>query len=546
MPGRRQFLKTSAAALASPLAAPVVAHAQGTPHGTMTAPAIARAQGKSVLKFVPAADLASIDPIWTTSYQSRDHGFLVYDTLFGLDSKYRASPQMAAGAVSENDNMVWRVTLRDGLLFHDGSKVLARDAVASIRRWGARDGFGQALLAASDDISAPDDRTILFRFKSFFPMLPDALAKASPSMCPIMPRRLALTEPFAQVPEAIGSGPFRYKADERVSGALVVYERNPAYQPRQDGTPDGTAGPKIVHFDRIEWRIIPDAATVSAALQKGEVDWWLTPETELLPKLRERKDLRVETTVPTGFIATLRFNHVIPPFDNPALRRAVVGLVSQSDYMTGMVGTDPRYWRDKVGYFCPDTPMANDAGMDALTGPRDPATARRILAEAGYKGETVVILTPTDIPSARALAEITADMLRKAGVTVEAPTMEWAALVQRRVKADPVAEGGWNIFHTSWAALDMLNPAGHVFLRANGRSAAPGWPDSMEIELLRKAWFAASGEERQQRIARELQLRAFEDVPYIPLGQYFIPTVYRADLTGILHGSPVFWNVRRG
>ena len=530
MPTRRRFLQAaSAAAVTAPLAAP----------------SIGRAQGTRVLKFVPAADLSVLDPVWTTSYQSRDHGFMVFDTLFGLNGQFQPEPQMAEGAVSDDQGKTWRITLRDGLVFHDGSKVLARDAAASVRRWGARDGFGQALMAATDEIAAADDKTLVFRLKRPFPLLPDALAKTPPSMCPIMPERLAQTDPFKQVTEMVGSGPFRYKVDERVAGSQVVYERNLAYIPRPTGTASGTAGPKIVHFDRVEWRIIPDAATVSAALQQGELDWWLTVDADLAPSLQKHAALKVETTVPTGFMATMRFNQVVPPFNNPAMRRAILGAVLQSDYMIGMVGTDPASWRDKVGYFCPDTPMANDAGLDALTSPRDPAAVKRALAEAGYKGEKVVILTPTDIPSARALAEITADTLRKLGMTVETPTMDWATLVQRRVKTDPVEQGGWNIFHTSWAGLDMINPAGHVFLRGNGKAAAPGWPDSPRIEALRNDWFAAADVPAQQALAREIQKQAFVDVPYIPLGQYFVRTAYRGNLTGVLHGSPVFWNVRR-
>jgi peptide/nickel transport system substrate-binding protein len=183
--------------------------------------------------------------------------------------------------------------------------------------------------------------------------------------------------------------------------------------------------------------------------------------------------------------------------------------------------------------------------MEALTSPRDFERVRRALGEAGYSGEKVVILTPTDIAASLAVAEIMADMLRKLGMNVEAQTMEWASVVQRRVKTDPVSQGGWNIFHTNWAALDMANPAGHVFLRGNGRAAAPGWPDSPRIESLRNDWFGAPDLAAQQAIARALQRQAFQDVPYIPLGQYFVATAYRANLTGIIHGNPVFWNVRR-
>jgi peptide/nickel transport system substrate-binding protein len=535
MPTRRRILQASAAAVVAPLATP----------GAVPRVAAAQSARAQVLKVVPQADLASLDPVWTTSYQTRDHGFLVFDTLFGLDSKFRTSPQMAEGAVSEQDGMFWRITLRDGLKFHDGTNVLARDAAASVRRWGARDGFGQALLAACDEIAAPDDRTLTFRMKRPFPLLPDALGKTPPSMCPIMPERLASTDPFTQVTEMVGSGPYRYKADERVAGSLVVYERSTDYVPRASGIVDGTAGPKVAWFDRVEWHIIPDPATVAAALQQGEVDWWLTPDADLLPMLRRQPKVTVETVWPTGFIATLRFNQLNPPFDNPAMRRAIIRAVSQADYMVGMVGTDPALWRDHVGYFCPDTPMANSAGLEALMGSRDLGAVRAALAQAGYKGEPVVILTPTDIASARALAEITADTLRQVGMTVEAPAMDWATLVQRRVKTDPIAQGGWSIYHTSWAGLDMVNPAGHVFLRGNGKAAAPGWPDSPRIEELRSEWFAAPDLAAQQAVARQLQLQAFTDVPYIPLGQYFAPTAYRANLTGVLKGNPVFWNLKR-
>jgi peptide/nickel transport system substrate-binding protein len=287
---RRTFLASAAAALA--------------------APTLARGEASQVLKFVPQADLAVLDPVWTTTYQTRDHGFLVFDTLFGLDGHYRSQPQMAEGAVSEDDGKTWRITLRRDLSFHDDTPVLARDCVASIRRWGTRDGFGQALLAATDEISAPDDRTILFRLKYPFPLLPDALAKTPPSMCPIMPERLAVTDAYKQVSEMVGSGPYRYKADERVAGSRVVYQRNTKYVPRPDGTPDGTAGPKIAHFDRIEWQIIPDAGTVAAAMQNGEIDWWLTPNADLLPLLKKQARLKIETVNPTGTIATMRFNHL--------------------------------------------------------------------------------------------------------------------------------------------------------------------------------------------------------------------------------------------
>ena len=522
---RRQFLLASAA--------------------TIAMPAIVRAQSQRVLTFVPQADLSVLDPIWTTTYQTRDHAFMVFDTLFGIDASYKAQPQMVESFGAEEDGKRWTLTLRSGLKFHDGTPVLARDCVASVKRWGAKDSFGQALMGATDEISAPDDKTIVFRMKRAFPLLPAALGKTPPNVCAIMPERLASTDPGQQVKEMVGSGPFRYKADERVPGARVVWERFADYVPRSEGTPSGTAGPKVVNFDRVEWRIIPDSSTVVAAMQKGELDWWLTPDADLLPILRKTETLKVETIDPAGLIATMRFNHLNPPFNNAALRRAILGAVNQSDYMIGMVGTDTKLWKDHCGYFTPGTPMASDAGMDALTSLRDLEGVKRAIAAAGYKGEKIVILTPTDIASAKALAEITADTLKQLGMNVDAQAMDWASLVQRRAKKEPVDQGGWSIYHTSWSGNDQMTPVAHVFLRGNGQDATVGWPTAPRLEELRLQWLQAPDLAAQKKIATDMQLQAFQDAPYIPLGQYFVPTAHQSSLSGMLTGNPVFWNVKR-
>ena len=516
----------------------------------LAAPRIMRGAEARVLRFIPQADVAVLDPVWTTSYQTRDHAFLVFDTLFGQDADYRPQPQMLDGAAPSADGLRWDLQLRPGLRFHDGTPVLARDCVASIRRWGSRDTFGQALLAATADLSAPDDRTILFRLNRPFPLLPDALAKTAPSPCVIMPERLAATDAFTQVTEMVGSGPYRFLADERVPGAHVAYARFDGYQPRADGVPSRTAGPKRAAFDRVEWVVIQDATTAAAALQRGEVDWWLAANPDLLPRLRADRRLVVRIQDPTGIIGTMRFNQLHPPFDNPAMRRAVLGAVTQADYMQAVSGPNPdggpALWADGVGTFCPGTPLASAAGMEALTGPRDLDRSRRAVEAAGYKGERVALLVPTDIPSTNALAEVTADLFRKLGLNLDAQTMDWGTAVQRRTSKEPPSRGGWSVFQTSWSGLDHATPAGHPFLRGNGLQAAPGWPSSPALESMRDEWLRADGLAAQKALAGRIQVQAFQDVPYVPLGQQFQQTAHRAEITGILPGMPVFWNVQRG
>lgn len=512
---------------------------------SLAAPRLSRAQGRSVLRFVPQSDLAVLDPILTAAYVTRNHGMLVFDTLYGMDASFRIQPQMLAGHTTEADGRVWTLTLRDGLLWHDGTKVLARDCVASIRRWGVRDALGQTLLALTEELVAVDDRQIRFRLRQPFPLLPYALGKPGSPACFMMPERLAATDPFKPVTEMVGSGPFRFNAAERMAGARVVYDRNPAYVARE-GVPSFTAGPKQAYLDRVEWHVLPDPSTAAAALRAGEVDWWEAPGFDLLPLLARSQDIRIEIMDATGFIGSMRMNHLQPPFNNPALRRAVLPALRQADFMTAVAGDVPDGWRQDVGFFCPGTPMASDAGMEALTAPRDLDRARRAVAESGYAGEPAVLLAPSDFPNLKALADIGADLLTRIGIKIDYQALDWGSALQRLAKTEPVEQGGWSVFHTFWSGLDQMNPAVNASLRANGRDAGRGWPTSAALEALRDRWLQASDEAQQVSIAAEMQRQAFQDLPYIPLGQLMQRTAYRRDVTGVPEGFTAFWGVKRG
>ena len=508
-------------------------------------PAVSRAQGARVLRFIPQSDLTVLDPMWTTAYVTRNHGFMVYDTLFGSDDDYQPQPQMVEGVGTEDGGKRWTLTLRPGLTFHDGEPVRAQDCVASVQRWGKRDAFGGALLAATDELSAKDDKTVVFRLKRSFPLLPAALGKTSTYVPVIMPERLARTDPGTQVTEMVGSGPFRFVANERVAGARAVYEKFGGYVPRAGGTPSFTAGPKVAHFDRVVWTTIPDQATAAQAVMAGEQDWWDYATIDLMPLLRQARGVKVVVQEPSGQVSILRMNQLHPPFDNPAIRRALLGAVSQQDVMTAVAGDDPKMWNTGVGFFCPNTPMATGVGMEALTSPRDLPRAKQEIAAAGYKGEKVALIAATDFPVLKAMADVTADMFKKVGLNVDYIATDWGSVVTRRANKGPVSEGGWSAFCTAWAGVDMLNPAGHISLRANGQQAWFGWPTDPKIERLRDAWFEAPDMAAQKTICTDIQQQAFESVPYIPMGQYFQPTAYRTDLQGILRGFAIFWNVRR-
>ena len=519
-------------------------HALTGTAAALAAPRIARGAGSQVLKFIPQSDLTILDPIINTVYTVRNHGYMVFDTLFGMDSDTKIRPQMLEGYSVEDDGKRWKLKLRDGLLWHDGEKVTARDCVASIARWSARDGVGSLLKARTEEMTALDDRTIQIRLKKPFSLLPYALGKISTPMCAMMPERLALTDPFKPVPEMIGSGPFRFKADEWVSGARAVYTKFDRYKPRDEVSKGWTAGGKIVHFERVEWVTSPDDGSSASAMQSGEMDWWELPVSDLIPLLKQTGRIRVEIKDKNGTMGLFKMNNLQPPFNNPAIRRALLGAVNQKDVMSAIVGDDPTMYRTGVGIFAPGTDMDSGAGMEVLNSPRDLAKVARAIKDAGYNNERVVVLMPNDPHYRKAMADVTLEMLRAVGMNVDPQAMDWGTAIVRRENKQPVDKGGWSTLCTTANGLDMQTPTLH-FLRTNGEKAWFGWTDSPRIEALRAAWVDAPDLPAQKKIAADIQRQCFIDVPHIPLGIWYQPMAWQSSIDGIPDGFPLFWGARR-
>jgi peptide/nickel transport system substrate-binding protein len=523
---RRTLLATGAALTATGLARP----------------AIAQSGSAKRLRFVPQANLANPDPVWTTATVAVNHGYMVWDTLYGIDNALIGQPQMVAGHEVSSDELTWTFTLRDGLKFHDNEPVRAIDCTTSIKRWQAKDPFGQTLAARTDEMKPLDDKRFQIRLKQRFRQMTYALGAGN---CFVMPERMAKTPASEQIKEFVGSGPFVFKRDEWVSGASAAYEKFNGYLPRQE-KPEYYSGGKVVHFDRVEWIIQPDPATAAAALQTAEVDWLEFPLLDLLPTIRAAPGCNVVRYDPLGTLAIVAFNHLHPPFDNPKLLRALLPAVDQQEYVTAWVGDQQELGKFPVGFFIDGSPMANDAGMQALTAPRDIEKAKRLVAESGYKGERIVLMAPSDQPSLVAPCQVTRELLLKLGMNVDYQVMDWGTLVARRAKQDPVEQGGWSIFCTTWGGLQVSNPGSSYPLRANGKTGWFGWPTDPKIEELRQAWFDAADVPAQQEICRQIQQEAFESIPFMPVGQWYYPWAVRSDLADFVQCAAIlFWGVRR-
>ena len=510
--------------------------------GLALAATCASAQQK-VLKFIPQADLRILDPIATTAGITRNHGYMVYDTLFATDAGFRVQPQMADKWELSKDKLTYTFTLRDGLKFHDGQPVRSADCIASLERWAKRDALGQKLAGATESWSAVNDKTFRLKLRKPFPLTLQALGKLSASAPFIMPERIARTDAFQNITEAIGSGPFKFVKEEWVPGSKVVYVKNTDYVPRNE-PPSWAAGGKVVKVDRVEWLYIPDSATAAAALNAGEVDWWEQVAPDLIPLLRRNKDVRVENRDALGYLGVLRFNFLQPPFNNQKMRQALLYAVDQHHYLLALAG-DEKNGRTCYSFLACGTPLSSEVGAEPLKGKRDLERARKLIQESGYKGEKIVIISATDQPLSHSQSLLTAELLRGLGLNVELQAGDWGTLITRRTSKEPVDKGGWSIFHTAFLAAEMSSPAATPMV-SSGRTAWFGWPENKRLEDLREVWFNTTDATAAKKASDAVQLEAFKFVPYIPTAQFFILTAYRSNLSGAIVAPVMFlWNVEK-
>jgi len=499
-----------------------------------------------VLRIVPNADLQSLDPVASTAGVVQSHGQLVYDQLFGRDADQRPQPQMVEAWSVSDDALAWTFTLREGLRFHDGAPVTATDVVASLRRWGARDPHGRQILAITEAMEvAADGRSFAWRLRRPYGLLLVALSKPAGNMPAIMPARVAATDPATAVTEAIGSGPFVFVRDEWMPGSRAVYRRNPDYVPRGEPA-SGTAGGKVAHVDRVELLTIRDAQTAALALANGEVDYLESPGVDFLPMLRQR-GMRIVRTNTLGAPGMIRMNHLHPPFDDPRVRQALMLLVDQQEILQAMF-TDPSLYQTCHAFFVCGSPQESSAGVPPGLGtPAARARARELLRESGYDGTPIVIMDPTDSQLVHGPTLVLAQQMQEVGFRTDLQAMDFASMASRRANRRPPAEGGWHVGLTFWNGLAASDPVGNVPMQASCERAWPGWPcDAAHQALIDAFPYAASAGERR-RIIDELNASAYRLVPYVPYGQWYLPSAIRPQVDAVLAmpGIVIAWNARK-
>jgi peptide/nickel transport system substrate-binding protein len=501
----------------------------------------ALAAGKTITA-VMHADLRT-PGMQTTAYIVRDFGYMVYDTLLAQDSSFKIQPQMAEYKISD-DKLTYTFTLRDGLKFHDGTPVTAEDCVASLKRWGKADGMGQKLMDFTASLEATDEKTITLKLKEPYSLVLESIGKPSSLVPFMMPKRLAETPAGTPIPELIGSGPFKFVQAEFQPGVKAVFLKNTDYVPRKE-PPSWTSGGKVVKVDRVEWITMADAQTAVNALQSGDIDFMEVPSYDILPVLAANKDIKVDVLDKVGFQTVGRMNFLFPPFDNVKVRRAAFMAMNQKDVLDALIG-NPDYYKLCGAAFVCGTPLETDVGSEAVVKGNGMAEAKKLLAESGYDGTPVVIMAPGDVVTLKAQPIVAAQLMKEAGFKIDLQATDWGTVVSRRASQKPIKEGGWNMFFTNWNGADLANPIVNFAIGGKGTKGGWfGWADDPKIESLKNDFARATTLEDQKKIATEIQKEAYDQVIYIPLGQYTQPTAWRKSLTGILDGpaTPIFWNI---
>jgi peptide/nickel transport system substrate-binding protein len=496
-----------------------------------------------LLRAVMHTDLKILDPIWTTAYIVRNHGYMIYDTLFATDETGEVRPQMVETHSVSGDGLIHTLRLRDGLLWHDGAPVTAEDCVASIKRWGAKDAMGQRLMSVVRDFQIVDPKTFRIVLREPTGLVLTALGKPSSNVPFMMPKRVADTDPNTQISDVTGSGPFVFKRDEWRPGDTVVYVRFDRYRPRREA-PSGLAGGKVARFDRVEWRAIPDHVTAISALRAGDIDYIEAVPHDLLPNLKSVGGVRLLSASPLGNQFTFRFNVLHKPFDNPKARQAVFHALNQEDFLKAVIG-DPQWYRTCASFSPCGSRMSSSRGMEGLLASNF-ARSQALLKDAGYDGTPIVLMHSTDLAILNALAPTAKRLLEKGGFVVDMQSMDWLSLVSRRAKKDKPTQGGWHAFLTSWVGGDILNPVAQSFMSASCDRAMFGWPCDRELEPLREAFARETDPGRLKALAESAQMRATLYPTHVPLGEWYTATAVRTSLQGIVAAPvPVFWNVEK-
>lgn len=504
---------------------------------TSTVPASA----ETVLRIRDSGDINQLDPLFSTAYPPRDMSYLIWDTLFSMDSNLEPQPQMVGDYSISDDGLVYDFTLRADQVFHDGAPVTSADVIASIERWMTKDSLGMEIKKRMAALEAVDDTSFRITLNEPFGQVLNGLGRMTAYPLFIMPERMAKT-PIGELEEYVGSGPFKLVRDEWIPGVKFVVEKNDAYVPRSEPA-DNMSGGKVPGVDRIERIVFPDDVSAANALMAGEIDYMAGTPTEFLPLMSDA-GINFKPLPNRGASVQIVLNHTIPPFDNVMIRKAFQHVIDQTEILTAMYG-DADIWFECAAIFMCGSPFETDVNSESYMN-QDIDKAKALLEEAGYDGTPVLYMHPTDGRLWNEGGTVIISQLREAGFVVTDEVMESATMFSRRNNRGPVSEGGWNAFHTAFQGDAMQDPLINPYVTGACENAFVGWPCDEELQANWQAYLNATTAEEQKTAATDLQDRANEIVTFIPGGQFSFVSSWGPQISGVVDANIlVYWGITK-
>jgi peptide/nickel transport system substrate-binding protein len=490
--------------------------------------AVEAARYGGTMTVIGLGSLAGLDAMAVPSGVIQTIGAHMYDQLYTTDGRMQPSPQMVESWETSTDGLTWTMTLRDGLIWHDGTDVTIDDVVASKRRWIDRAFRGGNLTKERlNSIDAVDDRTFAWNFHTPFTLLLEALGTWS--IAPIMQERIASITPGAEpvkddVFPYIGSGPFKF--DEWALGDKIQFTAFREYVPRSDAS-DGLAGARIPYVDLLVWLEVPDAITRVAMLETGAADVLVTGPTDEYPRLRDLQGV-VTYVDPVGRQPTIFFNGAKAPFNEPLVRRAVQAAIDAEAIMETY--GDPELWMLCPAEFGCGLPWETHQAEEFYN-QANIERAKELLAQSSYNGEPIIVISSSDNPTTGPITVVARPALEAMGFNLDFKVLDTASFLQV-IRG----EGLWDMYGT-YRTSNAYDPA--------YRLALPPWtdPDPRQVVLAQRFLEAPTTQEKKA-IVGEMQEVMFDDVGWMTLGMFNSYNAARDYVKGFKPGlSPAFWSV---
>ncbi len=483
-----------------------------------------------ILRVAIPGDPPSLDLHHTTAYLAEIIAWHVFEPLFTYDARYEIVPMLADSYSVSGDGTSYTIRLRSGVRFHDGQEMTAEDVAASLRRWLELSQVGgRYIRPILRSLSATDRYTVRIELTEPSGVLLPALAQPV-QMAAIYPARIAQQAGGSPISEFVGTGPFRFV--EWQPNRYIRLARFDAYRPRPE-PPSGYGGARAAYVDELRFIPVPDVGTRVAGVRTGTYHVATDITTDLYDSLRADPSLQMLVMKPYGWAVAV-FNNRKGVMSNPKMRQAFLAALDMDEILAGTFG-NPVFYRADPGLLFRETPWWTDAGASRYN-QKDPARARRLLQEAGYRGEVVRWVTSQQYDWAYRPALIASEQLKRAGFNVVLEVVDWATVFQRRSNPDL-----FDVFSTSFIFSPGVSPPTQpVLLNAN----YPGWWENPEKERLVAQLVREVEPKARYALWARIQELFWEDVPAVKFGDFFNFSVARRSVQNYQNTADMFfWNV---